>query len=488
MTLQALDRVASDPSLESSSKARSGGALAVGLLLAGGCFVALLPTPDPDVWWHLRVGEHILRTGTLVGPDPWARFAAYPYVATQWLPEALLAKAFAAFGVPAVLWLRTVAVLAMVTSTYAAARRGADASPAAIAAGLALMGAGASLAPRPQLLSFVFIAVTLRAWWDTAHDLLPRWWLVPCFWLWACCHGLWPLGIALGAVMTGALAADRRSGAGRSTLLRLGLLNVCTVIAAALTPIGPRLLTSAVTFAGNASWVADEWKATPLNNIFSVTTVGMLLAAALLLLRRGARVPWWQLALLFLAAGSTLWMWRLVPVGAILTAPLLATGLQSLRQQPASPWTSRERRRCLVGACVAAALTAAVCASSVIPTRADSPTRLHALDRSLDRLPAGTVVANDFGFSGWMLFRHQDLVPVADLRVEIYSGAYLHRYVDAEQVRPGWEGFVRSTGARYAVLQADSSLADALVQRLHWRVVVRDHGYALIQAPAGGSA
>ena len=53
---------------------------------------------------------------------------------------------------------------------------------------------------RVQLVSFVLFAVTLHACIGMVRDRRPRWWLVPVFWLWACCHGLWIFGLLIGLV------------------------------------------------------------------------------------------------------------------------------------------------------------------------------------------------------------------------------------------------------------------------------------------------
>ena len=40
------------------------------------------------------------------------------------------------------------------------------------------------------------------------------WWAVPLMWVWAMCHGMWPLGVIIGAVAVVGLLVDGRSAAG----------------------------------------------------------------------------------------------------------------------------------------------------------------------------------------------------------------------------------------------------------------------------------
>ena len=62
---------------------------------------------------------------------------------------------------------------------------------------------------RPQVLSYLLIAVTTAAWLETRRDGKVRWWLVPLAWVWAMVHGMWPVGIIIGLVALVGLALDR---------------------------------------------------------------------------------------------------------------------------------------------------------------------------------------------------------------------------------------------------------------------------------------
>src|SRR5665647_3533338 len=174
---------------------------------------------DPDVWWHLKTGAYVLSRWRFNGPDPWVPFSSRPFVLTQWLPEVVAQQGYVLFGLPAVAWLRCAAMLALISALVWAARQAADAVPAIMAAIAGLIGTGGSLSERPQLISFVLLAVTVGAWWKTAKDLRSRWWLAPMTLLWACSHGLWGVGVLIGLAVIAGLALDRRLD--RRTALRL---------------------------------------------------------------------------------------------------------------------------------------------------------------------------------------------------------------------------------------------------------------------------
>ena len=458
---------------------------AVGLVLAIALVKGLSPYFEPDLWWHLRTGDRLRHSFDLIAPDPSASFADRAYTATQWLPEMVASWAYSVAGLGGVLWLRAAAIVAMVAIVYVASRRFAGRLPASVAAGLALVAAGGGLNPRPQLVSFVLFALALHACLGMVQDHRPRWWLVPVFWAWACSHGLWIFGLALAAVLLGAAFADPRTRPPWTSARRLVLLWGACLAAVAATPIGPALLLTPFQVAGNASRVAEEWRPTPLNNVFAWAALLELLLCVVLWAARPARRPWWQLALLAFAALSTLWMWRLVPLGAIAAAPLVALALQEHLNARREAFSTRERRGLWLTGLSLLAAGALVCATATGADSARYPSDLRPIDAALDQLPQGTVVLDDFGISGWLLWAHPELRPVADLRGEIYGQDYLRAYTDALTVKPGWDAFVARTHPSVALVATDSALGDALRHRLNWAVVASTDDFVLLRAPAG---
>ena len=456
---------------------------AVGIVMMLALVKGLSPFSEPDVWWHLRVGDILRSTGALQFRDPSARFADRPYVATQWLPEVLTSLGYSSFGPGFVLWLRAVAIVALVAMVYVVCRRYAGRLPAAVVSALVLVGAGGGLNPRPQLVSFVLFAVTLHAWCGMADDRRPRWWLVPVFWLWACSHGLWTFGLTLGAVILVSLVADPSTRPSRRETTRLVALWLSCLGAVLVTPLGPSLVLTPFQVADKATRIAEEWRATPLNNVFSWAALCMVTACAVLWVVKPRTRPWWHIALLGFAGFCVLWMWRLVPLGCIAAAPLLADGLQSLTTARRERFTRPELRALAVGVVALLLLGATLCATPMGNEAQRYPGRLDAVDKELDTLPAGTVVLNDFGISGWILWRHPNLVPASDLRGEIYSNTHLRAYVGALAAKPGWQAFVDGSGAGAALLTKDSALADALSHRLRWTSEASAGDFILLTRP-----
>lgn len=455
---------------------------ALGITLGVAVIKGLSPFAEPDLWWHLRTGRRLLDGAGLVATDPSARFADHPYVATQWLPEGFAAWVYSWSGIGGILWLRSAMVLGLVVATFVCCRRLAGKLPSAVAAGLTLIGAGGGLNPRPQLVSFVLFAVTVYCLLGVARDRRPCWTLVPVFWLWACSHGLWTFGLALMALVLVALVADPRTRPARRDALLLGGWWIACLVAVALTPLGPRVLWTPFEVAGHAASVAEEWRPTPFNNVFTWAAAFALLVVVIVWARHPTTRPWWQVAMLAFAAFCTFWMWRLVPLGAVCVAPLFAGALgTTMTGRSREPATRGERRSLLAVSAGLLVLAAVVCALPSAQTRSLFPQDPASIDHALDQVPAGSVVLNDFAASGWLLWRHPGLVPVADLRGEIYDLDYLRGYESAMLAEPGWRDFVARTGPDAALLDPDSAIAGALERRLGWQVAARTDQFVVLR-------
>jgi hypothetical protein len=441
-------------------------------------YLGVRPVSDDDTWWHLKVGEYLLHGGAFSGPDPWNPFATRPFVLNQWLPEVIGFKGYEWFGLPALAWLRCVAIMLVFTGILWCTRHVADTIPALIVALAALIGTAGGLGVRPQLVSLIMLAVWVGASWRTAEDLRPRWWLIPLTWVWACSHGLWLTGIGVGAVVVAGLWLDRRVTVRAAA--RLMLVPLASLAVVALTPVGPRLLLTPFEVSQIATKFVFEWQPTSVRaSPLAVITLVLIAGAALGWIRSPQKTPWWQLGLAVTSVVSTLAMMRTIPVGAIIAAPLAASALQSLRHSAPQPPGRRSMRLwallVLAYAVIAVPLTAAVAQQpGGVPER---------LRTTLDAAPAGSVVLNDHTLSGWLLWREPQLVSVLDLRTEIFSMDYVEAYIRTSEVRPGWQDFLAQTKPTYALLRSESPIRLALQEELHWVPLKTAQGFTVLRAP-----
>jgi tetratricopeptide (TPR) repeat protein len=124
-------------------------------------FLCAFKVDDVDVWWHLKAGELMVRTGAWIETDPFAYTReGQPYSATyEWLAQIILYLVHSAGGATALIALRTTLV-ALTFFLLALINR-----PALwIALPIALLGAARvlpSLTERPHLFTYALLAAFL---------------------------------------------------------------------------------------------------------------------------------------------------------------------------------------------------------------------------------------------------------------------------------------------------------------------------------------
>jgi hypothetical protein len=470
--------------------ARATSALSVSALVAMGLPAALLavvlavivsafarPLTNPDTFFHLRFGAEFLNGWSLRDPGSVTSQATAHWVPTQWLPEMAMARVEDWFGLAGVAWLAGALVVALVAAFYVTARRRAEPMVAVGVVMAALLASSIALSARPQLISYLLVVLTVDAWLRTAEDGRPRWRLVPMTWLWAMCHGMWPVGIALGGVAIIGVALDRRTT--RAAWLRLAGVPALSAVAAALTPVGPELYVQLLRVQARAHYF-QEWRSPHLTNHACLTLLVMLAVTAVALLRTGW--PGWVSALLLAAAvGCAFWSWRTVPVSAAILAPLVAPAVQRWTGRRPSGPGRREIVALATGSCVALGALALAA-----PGRVTDPTGDPAwLRPAMTALPTGTEVLSTWDTSAVLMWRFPRLDVIAHGYGDTYTLPELRRSYDVQVLAPGWVDDLKETGCAVAVLSTESPLARALERQEHWQVAHRSPGLEMLTAPSG---
>ncbi len=439
---------------------------------------------DPDAWWHLRLGNDLISQRSLSTPDHWSSFATVSWVPTEPLPEVVAAYVQRGFGYAGVAWLFGLGAVLVVLAVQVTNRREAAPLPATVATVLFLLPAYGSVTPRPQLVSFVLLSVSLAAWLQTERDLKPRWWLVPLVFVWSLCHGFWFIGAAYGFLFVAGIALGRR--ADLRTLAKLVAVPVASFAVVLLNPIGLGVFEAPFRVNATADYIT-EWQRTPLLTAGPLGALLMVALTAVLWAVTRTGVTWTRVLLL---GSAVFWVWyaeRLVIVGALVAAPLLAGALDALlarsRGDEPVPGTTRGAGRRELG--VLAAIGAAYLAvlALLVPHTSAEPGQVPlALDAALDRIPAGTPIFNDYLMGAWIAWRHPDLNQYIDGLATPYSEKHYAQFHRAETTSPGWYRVVRRSGAPYALVEEGGPLATGLLGR-GWTTLGSDEGYLLLQRP-----
>lgn len=444
------------------------------LLIAVVTRQAARPITDPDSFWHLRLGALIRQNGDLNAGGAWAIIDGQPWVPTQWLPEVVAASLENRFGLAGVAWLFGVGLVALTLAVYVMCRKESGLTAAAVATGLTVAGMSASLSPRPHMVTYLFLVITVVAWMQTSRDLRPRWWLIALTWIWACSHGMWFTGVIAGLAVVIGIAIDGRTS--RRRLALLAAVPLGSLAAAAVTPVGPRLLLAPVAVSGVGDFIA-EWQPPAFTTLGPAITMLMIATVIGTWARHSRPTPWPQLLLLGVSIGWTLLAARTVTLGAIIVAPLTAAAIQTWLKRPAEP-----RARSEIGLLLTFASICLMVLALVVPRTSEQPAGMPTdLNDELAALPADSVILNSYEVGGWLRWEHPQLHPVVDGLTEAYSTEHLLRYGQVTSVSSGWDQAISSWQPEYAVIGEGSPLATALLERMEAEPITSGQGYVLLR-------
>ena len=440
--------------------------------------IASFPLHNLDTYFHLRFGHEFL-TGhwSLRHPGSVTTFATADWVPTQWLPQVVMAQTEEWFGLAGVAWLCGLLFLSLAMTLYWACRREAEPLVAVLLVFLTIVACTPGMSMRPQQVSYILVTVTTAAWLSARRTGRAPWLLVPVTWVWTTCHGMWPVGIVIGVAAVAGLALDRKHP--RGTLLGLLAVPVLSGAVSLLTPVGPGLFPAVLQVNSRAQYFY-EWGPPDFTRFYMVFLLAILVLAIGPRLRRGERVPWFDLALVGLAVLWAVYSLRTVPVSACMAAPLAAAALQpSLGVRP-------RIRRPEVILVVAGWAVALAGLALVVPHTADQPRETASwVDGTMGDLPPGTVVLDDSAYGGYLMWRFPQLDVVMNGYGDLYTDDELARNADIDEVHDGWVGLVKAIHPDYAILDPSSTLAYNLRFVEGWTVVKVGDDLELLAPPPG---
>jgi hypothetical protein len=207
---------------------------------------------DPDIWWHLKVGDWIVEHGAIPHTGILSRTAANrPWVAYSWGYEVLLSRAYAWFGLMGIGVFGVLLTVGVGYEVYWMLRRLSEqfwvAFVLAVTACWAFLFTGM---PRPFFFSIALYCVTLTLLLEAHRDgrVDRLYWLPLIFLVWANLHiqfvyGLAVVGLFVGVLVAQQIAAGVGIAPGLLTSPKLPAGKLLGVLAACVlaTLIGPNL-------------------------------------------------------------------------------------------------------------------------------------------------------------------------------------------------------------------------------------------------------
>ncbi len=442
---------------------------------------------DPDIWWHLRTGQHIFAAGV-----PMSDIYSYtnfgrPWVAHEWLSEALMYAVFHLAG-----WVGLILFSSLTSALVFLYVAKHCQEPIQIVVVVVVVAQAASLVvlrdPRPRLATLAFSAVfmvTLRGY--TGGSSARPLWLLPMLTVaWVNLHAGYFLGI--GFVILAMLSLVL--GGNRNRLPALAVCLVGCLVAVTINPHGWRMFSYPLEtqFSPVQMSAITEWNAPDFRDPQAVPFLLLLLVIVATLALSTARVAWFDLLLLLAAAFISLRSKRHVSVLSLVAIPVLAEHAWEILRRTAGQRLSRrgDSRERLMPALLMI-MVIAVHAPAVMET-IRHPVSLDAKPVSaISFMQAQRLADNVFSRYEWndfLIWTTPERKVFIDGRPDMYGDQFFSEYLRLYNDGENWQEIFERYQVRTAMVQPGSAIAALIKQNPDWSEVYRDNQAVIFTKPS----
>lgn len=463
--------------------------------------LALTEAVDPDMWWHLRTGEAILRDGiprhdifSFTVPD-------HPWVTHEWLSQVVIWQLYRVVGFSGLIFF----FAAVITLTFWLTFQSSAGRPyiAGFITLLAALAASLVWGVRPQMFNTLFLALFVfiierykrqPADAPTRHRPERTLLLLPLLTIvWANLHSGYLLGVVLLATYTVGEALDQWFGTsiaiGRDwkRVRWLGVATVSSLLAALLNANGYQLWIYPFLTLGSDVMQSQihEWHSPDFHESFT-WPFGLLIIVGVISWAVAPKRPSWADLLLFLGTmASGLVSLRHIPIFAVVAAPIIARNFQSAAQEIRLPKWLRTEQAPPLSPRISTILnsTLLVLFVALLAVRWTYVTQ-RTDELVLERYPAAAVDFlqreglaaqrgfNSYNWGGYLIWRE---IPVfVDGRADVYGDDFLREYFNAFSLSTGWREILDEYDIEYVLVERAGRLAVVMEASNDWREVYQD--------------
>ena len=454
---------------------------------------------DPDIWWHIRVGEWIAahkavpRTGIL------SQHLERAWVAYSWGFDLLVSSVHGLWGLPGIVGL-LICFQVLISLIFLLAMRriaGSGWWPIAIAA-IAIYAA--YLNPlRPGQFTLLFFTVELLIIFDVERRRDDRllFWMAPLFFLWANTHIQFVYGMAVLALFV----ATRLYGAEkpRESSPRLLAVLASSVIASCIGPNGLlpyRVALEYATQLGNYQ-VIQELGPLSFRRAEHFAQLLLLMAACFVVGKRPAPFdPFRGLLLIITAVVSFRAMrdsWFVSMASAFIVAEAVGHSRPHAQSGPLHAAVIRPSVQYALATMIALMVSFDLAKRYGLSTRelAAVIDRIYPLQATEFVKTSGLKgpLYNDFNWGGFLIYRLPEHPVSMDPRADLYGPELFSRSLATANAAPTWKADPDLARANLVLIPQRYPLAVALAADPRFRLVYSDHVAAAFvrAAPADGN-
>jgi hypothetical protein len=443
---------------------------------------------DADLWWHLRAGEEMIAQKRVLLTDIFSYTrAGAAWVNAFWLSEIIiygLYRFLGYFGLSAF-----VALTGALSFDIVRRRLAGNRLVNSFVLVLAALTAASVWGPRPQILSFLFVA-WLDRFLSQSHAADSNggrgrlWVLIPLFALWANIHGGWVWGFLLlfaqiaGMITGTALNPAREERALQWRAIKtLSIWSFFAALAVGVNPNGLGIWRLPFQQVG-VSMQIQEWLSPDFHRVDFHPMLWMIFL--LLFLAPFARADWSQTFKVVGFAYLTFVAQRNIAVFAIVAAPLLSLWLNRAAQvllegKRVRAAETTPRLATLINSFILILLGATALGKLILvsqPARVDENYPVEAVEWIKENRPNGNLF-NSYNWGGYLLWNLRDYPVFIDGRADLYGDELIGQWHDVVSARQNATRILDQWNANVVLLEPHWQIIRVL-ENDGWEVAYRD--------------
>ncbi len=440
---------------------------------------------DPDMWWHLKVGELIWITHSIPRIDSFSFTApGHPFIAEEWLSELAMFGVWKLGGyLGLMLGFLTLSALLVLAGYVLCSCYSGNCKVAFLGGVLVWLFSTIGLAIRPHMLGYLLLVCELLVV-HLGRTRSTRWFLAlpVVFALWVNSHGSFLFGLVVLGVLVCFSFLNFRSGFLRSNAWprekRIGLAIAfgLSVVALCANPLGLKLLWYPVDLMLNRTLsvgIVEEWQQTNVSDPRGLILLAVAGLVLLVPLMRRVDLLASELCLVALGFLFAIRHERMLFVFGILAAPVLCRLL-------ADAWDRYDPRRdSAVASGIMLALVTGVIAVA-IPTHQNLEQQVEKANpaKALQFLRNSGVTGrmlNEYVFGGYLIWAAPERKVFIDGRADLYEApGVLEDYVRWTLVQADPRHLLEKYAIRICLLARNAPMARVMPLLPGWKQVYSD--------------
>jgi hypothetical protein len=447
---------------------------------------------DPDMWWHLKMGQVIWTTHTIPLTDIFSYTTHHEAAVPQeWLAQVSMYAAYKAGALPGLMiWLCLLTAILLIAGYLFCSLYSGNPKVAFVGAMTIWFFATIGLSVRPQMIGYIlliFEMITIHL----GQTRNPRWffWLPVLFAVWINCHGSFFLGLLVAGTYLFSSFFEFRAGsliAERWDPHRRWIFGLALVLSAAalfLNPDGVKQILYPINTLLHQPIglsASQEWQPTPITDPRGIGLLAVLLCSVLLLITRRSELFWDEF--LLIAAGTWLGLSHMRTLFAfgILAAPILSRQLSSSWDQYNKEADRIWPNALLIGISAMVAILAFP-GSRNLETQVEEKSPVKAVAFIKSNHLTGPML-NDYTYGGYLIWATPEHPDFVDGRADVFEwSGVLREFGDWATLQSDPNSLLKKYKIKFCILQRSSAMAHVMPLLSGWKLIYSDGDSVIFQ-------